>query len=231
MLRMKTDMQNDARKYVIAAAFSAGLICLLVYSKSLWCGFVNLDDAFYVEKNPLINGLDGQAMLRLFTEPQQGAWLPLTIVSFAIDNLLWRGNPVGYHLTNILLHSANTVLVVLLADGLFRHLKVAIDARREGRGRFLMTGSQKFPLMQALSESLAGRCAVLELDTLASSEILAAVPAELKVGDDLIQPISSGNADLRLHQIHAGNHFSHRVLHLNAGIHLNEIEIPGLIHQ
>jgi predicted AAA+ superfamily ATPase len=62
---------------------------------------------------------------------------------------------------------------VQYAPGLFRYLKVAIDARREERGRFLMTGSQKFPLMQALSESLAGRCAVLELDTLASSEILA----------------------------------------------------------
>jgi predicted AAA+ superfamily ATPase len=67
---------------------------------------------------------------------------------------------------------------VQYAPGLFRYLKVAIDARRAERGRFLMTGSQKFPLMQALSESLAGRCAVLELDTLASSEILAAFPGE-----------------------------------------------------
>jgi predicted AAA+ superfamily ATPase len=67
---------------------------------------------------------------------------------------------------------------VQYAPGLFRHLKVAIDARREQRGRFLMTGSQKFALMHALSESLAGRCAVLELDTLASTEILAAFPGE-----------------------------------------------------
>jgi uncharacterized protein len=67
---------------------------------------------------------------------------------------------------------------VQYAPGLFRHLKVAIDARRSLRGRFLMTGSQKFPLMRALSESLAGRCAVLELDTLASTEIVAAFPAQ-----------------------------------------------------
>ena len=65
---------------------------------------------------------------------------------------------------------------VQYAPGLFRHLKAAIDARRSVRGRFLMTGSQKFALMHALSESLAGRCAVLELDTLASREILAAFP-------------------------------------------------------
>lgn len=63
---------------------------------------------------------------------------------------------------------------VQYAPGLFRYLKAAIDARRSERGRFLMTGSQKFSLMQSLSESLAGRVAVLELDTLASTEIVAA---------------------------------------------------------
>lgn len=67
---------------------------------------------------------------------------------------------------------------VQYAPGLFRYLKAAIDARRAERGRFLMTGSQKFSLMEALSESLAGRCAVLELDSLASTEILAAFRGE-----------------------------------------------------
>lgn len=61
---------------------------------------------------------------------------------------------------------------VQYAPGLFRHLKAAIDAARHRTGRFLMTGSQKFTLMKALSESLAGRCAVLELDTLSSTEAL-----------------------------------------------------------
>jgi uncharacterized protein len=75
---------------------------------------------------------------------------------------------------------------VQYAPGLFRHLKVAIDARRTERGRFLMTGSQKFALMHGLSESLAGRCAVLELDTLASAEILAAFPAEPILAEEIL---------------------------------------------
>src|SRR6185436_6506598 len=75
---------------------------------------------------------------------------------------------------------------VQYAPGLFRYLKVAIDARRSDRGRFLMTGSQKFSLMHALSESLAGRCAVLELDTLASTEILAAIPEEGLLGEEIL---------------------------------------------
>jgi predicted AAA+ superfamily ATPase len=73
---------------------------------------------------------------------------------------------------------------VQYAPGLFRHLKVAIDARRSQRGRFLMTGSQRFPLMHA--ESLAGRCAVLELDTLASTEILHAFPGEAIAPEEIL---------------------------------------------
>lgn len=75
---------------------------------------------------------------------------------------------------------------VQYAPGLFRYLKVAIDAKRSERGRFLMTGSQKFALMQALSESLAGRVAVLELDTLASTEIVAALPEELILPEEIL---------------------------------------------
>src|SRR5262249_32810708 len=63
---------------------------------------------------------------------------------------------------------------VQYAPGLFRHLKVQIDRDRHRMGRYLMTGSQKFTLMQSLSESLAGRCAILELDTLSSREIVEA---------------------------------------------------------
>ena len=46
---------------------------------------------------------------------------------------------------------------VQYAPGLFRHLKVSVDARRARNGQFLLTGSQKFALMRNVSESLAGR--------------------------------------------------------------------------
>jgi predicted AAA+ superfamily ATPase len=57
------------------------------------------------------------------------------------------------------------------APRIFRYLKKAIDEERHRMGRFLMTGSQKFTLMESLTESLSGRCAILELDTLSSQEI------------------------------------------------------------
>ena len=60
---------------------------------------------------------------------------------------------------------------VQYAPALFRSLKAAIDRNRHAMGRYLMTGSQKFVLMKELPESLAGRCALLELDTLSAAEV------------------------------------------------------------
>jgi len=39
-------------------------------------------------------------------------------------------------------------------------------------GRFVMTGSQTFALMESLSEALVGRSAVFKLETLSSVEVL-----------------------------------------------------------
>jgi predicted AAA+ superfamily ATPase len=65
---------------------------------------------------------------------------------------------------------------VQYAPGLFRYLKAAVDSRRTSDGQFLLTGSQKFTLMKRVSESLAGRADVVELETLSFAEIRAALP-------------------------------------------------------
>jgi uncharacterized protein len=60
---------------------------------------------------------------------------------------------------------------VQYAPRLFRHLKHAIDRDRHSNGNFILTGSQKFVLMKEISDSLAGRCAILELETLSMEEL------------------------------------------------------------
>jgi len=66
---------------------------------------------------------------------------------------------------------------VQYAPGLFRHLKVAVDTHRTHNGQFLLTGSQKFTLMKNVSESLAGRADIVELETLSFAEIRGALPS------------------------------------------------------
>jgi predicted AAA+ superfamily ATPase len=60
---------------------------------------------------------------------------------------------------------------VQYAPRLFRHLKAAIDADRRSNGQFVLTGSQKFTLMQEVGDSLAGRCGWAELETLSCHEL------------------------------------------------------------
>ena len=60
---------------------------------------------------------------------------------------------------------------VQYAPSIFRHLKTVIDKDRHSFGKFILTGSQHFALMQGEIESLAGRIAVFELENLNIKEI------------------------------------------------------------
>ena len=59
---------------------------------------------------------------------------------------------------------------VQYAPSLLRSLKVVVDKEKKP-GRFVLTGSQNFLLMQGISESLAGRCGLLNMLNLSSSEL------------------------------------------------------------
>lgn len=57
------------------------------------------------------------------------------------------------------------------APGLLPYLRDAIDADRDVPGRYILTGSQNLLLMEQVTESLAGRAAVLTLMPLSQREI------------------------------------------------------------
>ena len=54
---------------------------------------------------------------------------------------------------------------------IFSYLKIRIDNDRDNNGRWIMTGSQQFQLMKNISDSLAGRVAILELMPFNHTEI------------------------------------------------------------
>lgn len=54
---------------------------------------------------------------------------------------------------------------------LFRELKIVIDKNRTDYGKWIMTGSQQFSLMEKISESLAGRISICHLETLSAAEL------------------------------------------------------------
>jgi uncharacterized protein len=85
---------------------------------------------------------------------------------------------------------------VQYAPKLFRHLKIAIDEQRHHPGAFILTGSQKFVLMKAVSDSLAGRCAILELETLSFDEIAQHGPFPSSVAELINVMVRGGFPDL-----------------------------------
>jgi predicted AAA+ superfamily ATPase len=56
------------------------------------------------------------------------------------------------------------------APELLHYVKADVDAHRREAGRYVLTGSQVFPVMQGVGESLAGRAAVLSLHSLSLRE-------------------------------------------------------------
>src|SRR2546422_5301013 len=71
--------------------------------------FVSWDDAENFLDNPHYRGL-GWTHLRWMWTTHLGHYIPLTWMTLGLDYLLWGMNPVGYHLTSLLLHAANAVV-------------------------------------------------------------------------------------------------------------------------
>lgn len=70
---------------------------------------------------------------------------------------------------------------VQYAPMLFRHIKAHVDGRRGENGLFLLTGSQNFALMRELSDSLAGRAAVIPFLGLSGEEWSACADVSAQV--------------------------------------------------
>jgi tetratricopeptide (TPR) repeat protein len=84
-------------------------LVILAYQPAWHGGFLWDDDA-YVTNNDLLTARDGLRRIWFsFDSPSQ--YFPLVYTTFRIERALWGLNPTGFHLVNILLHTANALLV------------------------------------------------------------------------------------------------------------------------
>lgn len=91
------------------------LLPLLIYWQSLGHDFVDFDDPLYVTENAAVqNGLTLHNAAWTLTANAVFNWHPLTWISLMTDYEIWRLDPKGYHLTNIILHVANTLLLFFI---------------------------------------------------------------------------------------------------------------------
>ncbi|MDM8551658.1 tetratricopeptide repeat protein [Desulfobacterales bacterium HSG2] len=95
------------------------LICLFliiailaIYGQVRNYAFITLDDDDYVAKNPHVRaGLTSESIVYAFSSTEAANWHPVTWLSHMLDVQLWGMNPGQHHLTNVLFHIANTLLL------------------------------------------------------------------------------------------------------------------------
>ena len=95
--------------------FSLIITILAVYWQVNQYQFVNFDDYDYVANNRNINkGLTFESILWAFTAVHAHNWHPLTWLSHGLDVTLYGINAGAHHITNVLLHCINAVLLFLV---------------------------------------------------------------------------------------------------------------------
>jgi tetratricopeptide (TPR) repeat protein len=103
---------NERRKVWICLSLAA--MTLAVYGQALRCQFLTFDDQAYVTENRhVLPGLTIADIGWAFSSVVAGNWHPLTMLSHMLDCQIYGLRPWGHHLTNVLLHTANVVLLFL----------------------------------------------------------------------------------------------------------------------
>jgi len=102
-----------SNRRIWVAALLVSISTLILYLPSIQNDFVNWDDDRYVYENEHIRSLDYKFLKWSFGFHISN-WHPLTLISHSVDYALWGLNPIGHHLTNIIFHSANTLLLFIL---------------------------------------------------------------------------------------------------------------------
>jgi tetratricopeptide (TPR) repeat protein len=88
------------------------MLTLLAYSNVSSCHFIILDDEVYVWHNAqVLVGWTGASLAWAWTTFHAGNWHPLTWMSLQLDAMLFGSGAAGFHLTNLLLHLANVLLL------------------------------------------------------------------------------------------------------------------------
>jgi tetratricopeptide (TPR) repeat protein len=107
------DLQNKRQTWLVCLGLA--LAILAAYSPLWHAGFVSFDDNDYVTSNDMVqHGLSWAGVVWAFSTFQASIWHPLTWISYQVDSQIYGMNPAGYHLTNVLLHMANSILLFLL---------------------------------------------------------------------------------------------------------------------
>jgi tetratricopeptide (TPR) repeat protein len=143
---------------VVGRALLQGIVWLIpalialatfaAFEPALRNGFVDAwDDKLNLLDNPSYRGLAWPQLRWMFTTFHVGHYMPLTWVTLGLDYVLWGMEPFGYHLTSLVLHAANAVLLYFVAR---RLLQLALPGPAQHGQTALALGAGAAALLFAL---------------------------------------------------------------------------------
>jgi len=98
------------------------IIIFVVYFNSFFNGFV-YDDVAIITKNPLLQNPAKSYLIftkKYFVYSHEMTFRPMVTISYLCDYLIWGIRPFGYHLTNLIIHILNVILVYLFSSVLVK---------------------------------------------------------------------------------------------------------------
>ncbi len=118
-------MDRDNKNFTVFHVLSIFILSFILYSDTLHLYFLSDDFG-------LVQPLKGSDVVNRFFSDwgggKGGFYRPIIIVSFYVDSLLWKYNPLGFHLTNLLFHIFNSLLVYFIAALFFKNKTQAFIA-------------------------------------------------------------------------------------------------------
>jgi len=105
----------STEKRLLIISLSLTIAAFIAFWQVAHCDFTNFDDNHYVTHNAHVQeGLTAEGITWAFTTGHAANWHPLTWISHMVDVQLFGLQPGWHHLTNLLFHLANTLLLFLV---------------------------------------------------------------------------------------------------------------------
>lgn len=106
--------------WTLAVPILVFIATYVAFAPAIRGDFLQWDDDVLLLNNPDYRGFAAPQLRWMFSTTLLGNYMPLTWLSYAIDYAIVGMRPVGYHITNNLLHAFDAVMVFALARLLIR---------------------------------------------------------------------------------------------------------------
>jgi len=118
-----TELTQQTYKWLSMAILA---VTALIYSRALQNGITSMDDDYYILKNPYLKDFSAHGIKAIFTSFYSSNYHPLTTLTFWLEYHFFGTSPLPYHLLNVVLHVANTWLVLKFTEKLSGHKITAL---------------------------------------------------------------------------------------------------------